>query len=66
MRRSTMMNQLGQERLGCVLRRMAEDLVTERRRVVLLKRENRELRMQLEAFQRSVEYEQQRPVEANH
>jgi hypothetical protein len=34
---------------------MAEDLVAERRRVVLLQRENRELRMQLEELQRSIE-----------
>jgi hypothetical protein len=34
---------------------MAEDLVTERRRVVLLQRENRELRTQLEELRRSIE-----------
>jgi hypothetical protein len=34
---------------------MAEDLVTERRRVVLLQRENRELRTQLEELRRSAE-----------
>jgi hypothetical protein len=33
---------------------MAEDLVTERRRVVLLQRENRELRSQIEELQRLV------------
>jgi 3-polyprenyl-4-hydroxybenzoate decarboxylase len=43
------------DRVGRALKRMAEDLVTERRRVVLLQRENRELRIQLEQLRRSVE-----------
>ena len=45
-------NEVGPERVGRALRRMAEDLVTERRRVVLLERENRDLRAQLEELQR--------------
>ena len=53
MRRSTTVDQLGPERLGSALRKMAEDLVAERRHVVLLKRENRELRMQLEEERQS-------------
>jgi hypothetical protein len=36
---------------------MAEDLVAERRRVILLERENRELRSQLEELQRSISAE---------
>ena len=44
--------EVGPERVGRALRKMAEDLVTERRRVVLLQRENRELRSQLEELQR--------------
>jgi hypothetical protein len=47
-------NEVGPERVGRALRKMAEDLVTERRRVVLLQRENRELRSQLEELQRLV------------
>ena len=45
-------NEVGPERVGRALRKMAEDLVTERRRVVLLERENRELKAQLEELQR--------------
>lgn len=43
------------DRIGRALKRMAEDLVTERRRVVVLQRENRQLRTQLEELRRSVE-----------
>ena len=39
------------ERIGSALRALAADLVTERRRVVLLRRENRELRAKLAALQ---------------
>jgi hypothetical protein len=46
--------EVGPERVGRALRKMAEDLVTERRRVVLLQRENRELRAQLEELQRVI------------
>jgi hypothetical protein len=46
--------EVGPERVGRALRKMAEDLVTERRRVVLLQRENRELRARLEELQRAV------------
>jgi hypothetical protein len=47
-------NEVGPERVGRALRKMAEDLVTERRRVVLLERENRELKAQLEELQRVI------------
>jgi len=38
------------EQIGTALRRLAADLVAERRRVAVLERENRELRAQLEAL----------------
>jgi chromosomal replication initiation ATPase DnaA len=40
------------KRIGNALRRLAEDLATERRRAVLLEQENRELRTRLEALRR--------------
>jgi hypothetical protein len=48
---SRQVNEVGPERVARALRKMAEDLVTERRRVVVLQRENRELRAQLEELQ---------------
>ncbi len=54
MRLSRKVNEVGPERIGRALRKMAEDLVAERRRVVLLERENRDLRSQLEELQRSI------------
>jgi hypothetical protein len=45
---------------------MAEDLVTERRRVVLLKRENRELRAQVEELQRLIAAEREPAPGATH
>jgi hypothetical protein len=51
--------EVGPERVGRALRKMAEDLVTERRRVALLQRENRELRSQLEELQRLLAAEQE-------
>jgi len=45
---------------------MAEDLVTERRRVVLLQRENRELRSQIEELQRLVAAEREPASGATH
>jgi uncharacterized coiled-coil protein SlyX len=42
------------ERLGSTLRKLAEDLVTERRHVAQLEREVRELRAELESLRRSV------------
>lgn len=39
-------------RIGTALRAMAEDLVTERRRVLNLRRENQQLRAELDAIRR--------------
>ena len=60
------MNEVGPERVARALRKMAEDLVTERRRVVVLQRENRELRAQLEALQRLVAAEREPASGATH
>ncbi len=49
-----MVKEVGPERVARALRKMAEDLVSERRRVVALERENRELRGQLEELQRLI------------
>lgn len=51
---SRKMKQVEPERVGRALRKMAEDLVTERRRVVLLERENRMLKNELEQLRRSL------------
>jgi hypothetical protein len=59
-------NEVGPERFGRALRKMAEDLVAERRRVVLLERENRELRAQLEELQRVVAAEREPASGATH
>jgi hypothetical protein len=45
---------------------MAEDLVTERRRVVLLQRENRELKAQLEELQRVIAADRETASGATH
>jgi hypothetical protein len=50
-----MANTVPPERIGTVLRAMAEDLVSERRRVLALRLENRELRAQLEAARAAAE-----------
>ncbi len=60
------MNEVGPERVARALRKMAEDLVTERRRVVLLERENRELRAQLEELKRVVAAEREPASGAAH
>jgi hypothetical protein len=49
------------QQIGSALRRLAADLVAERRRVAALERENRELRAQLEALQRDAPDSEQRP-----
>ena len=59
-------NEVGPERVGRALRKMAEDLVTERRRVVLLQRENRELKAQLEELQRLLAGEREPASGATH
>ena len=46
------MKQVEPERVGRALRQMAEDLVTERRRVALLERENRELKSEVAELKR--------------
>ncbi len=66
MRISRKVNEVGPERVGRALRKMAEDLVAERRRVVRLERENRELRTQLEDLQRSIEAEREPAGGATH
>jgi len=43
----------GRDRIGSALRRMAEDLVREHRRVLELRRENQELRAELETLRRA-------------
>ncbi|MFZ0971654.1 MAG: hypothetical protein WAN22_05470 [Solirubrobacteraceae bacterium] len=60
------MNEVGPERVARALRKMAEDLVTERRRVVVLERENRKLRAQLEELQRLVPAEREPASGATH
>jgi hypothetical protein len=50
MRASRAVKDVSSEQIGTALRRLAADLVAERRRVALLERENRELRAQLEAL----------------
>lgn len=54
------MKDVSSEQIGSALRRLAEDLVAARRRVVQLERENRALRAQLEALQRALTEAQQR------
>jgi chaperonin cofactor prefoldin len=58
--------EVGPDRVGRALHKMAEDLVTERRRVALLERENRKLRSQLEELQRSVAAEPEPAQGATH
>ena len=50
MRASAVVDERTSTRIGTALRRMAEDLVAERRRIAELERENRELRSQLETL----------------
>jgi hypothetical protein len=42
----------GRERIGSALRALSAELVAEKRRVAALRRENRELRAQLDALRR--------------
>lgn len=51
-------------RIGTALQRMAEDLVAERRRIVQLERENRDLRSQLEML-RNLKSSEARRTEAS-
>jgi cell division protein FtsB len=61
MRASPQVKEVSSEQIGSALRRLAADLVAERRRVALLQRENRELRAQIEDLRRgaAAEPEQQ-------
>jgi cell division protein FtsB len=45
--------EVSSEQIGTALRRLAADLVAERRRVALLQRENRELRAEIEGLRRA-------------
>jgi hypothetical protein len=48
------MREISGERLGTALRTLAQDLVSERRRVTQLERENRDLRRELAQLRHSV------------
>jgi hypothetical protein len=48
------MRQITGEQLGSALRRLAADLVAERRRVAVLQRENRELRERIQELERAL------------
>ncbi|MGN6872355.1 MAG: hypothetical protein ACTHMY_28530 [Solirubrobacteraceae bacterium] len=48
------MTRISGEQLGTALRRLAADLVEERRRVALLERENEALRERIEALERAL------------
>jgi cell division septum initiation protein DivIVA len=54
------MRQVSGEQLGSALRRLTADLAAERRRTVLLTRENRELRQQIESLERALSEEKAR------
>jgi molybdopterin converting factor small subunit len=63
LRASAKVKEVSSEQIGTALRRLAADLVAERRRVALLERENRELRAQLDELRRpaAASEPQQRP-----
>jgi chaperonin cofactor prefoldin len=48
------MRQITSEQLGSALRRLAADVVAERRRVTVLERENRELRERIQELERAL------------
>jgi hypothetical protein len=50
---SPLVKEVSSEQIGTALRRLAADLVAERRRVAVLQRENRELRAQIEDLRRA-------------
>ena len=66
MPRSGNVKEVGPDRVARALHKMAADLVTERRRVVVLERENRELRSQLEELRRSIAAEREPAQGATH
>ena len=45
---------VSREQVGTALRRLAQDLIAERRRAAALERENRELRAEVERLERAV------------
>jgi hypothetical protein len=51
---------VSREQVGTALRRLAQDLIAERRRAAALERENRELRAKLERLERAM-HERERP-----
>jgi cell shape-determining protein MreC len=59
-----MMKHISGEQLGSALRRLAADLVEERRHTVRLERENEALRKQVEALQRALSEAQGQHVNA--
>jgi hypothetical protein len=59
-----MVKEITGERLSSTLRRLAEDVVTTRRRATQLTHENQSLRARLDALQGSVPTRQDRPVSA--
>jgi hypothetical protein len=54
---------VSREQVGTALRRLAQDLIAERRRSAALERENRELRAQLERLERAVREQEQPGVD---
>jgi cell division protein FtsB len=53
MRASARVKDVSSEQIGSALRRLAEELVAERRRVAQLERENKALKAQVETLQRA-------------
>jgi hypothetical protein len=58
------MEHVSGEQLGSALRRLAADLVEERRRVAMLERENKALRERIEALERARPEEQGKDASA--
>lgn len=54
---------VSREQVGSALRRLAQDLIEERRRVAELERENRELKARIDALERAVGKRKRRRVD---
>jgi hypothetical protein len=54
---------VSREQVGSALRRLAQDLISERRRVAELERENRELKARIEALERTAGGRKRRGVD---
>ena len=54
---------VSREQVGSALRRLAQDLIEERRRVAELERENRDLKARVEALERTVGKRKRRAVD---